>query len=138
VTGEIRGGDKKRAAYRGLVDRVLTGTGRASAERRAQAFGNDGLPPPLDGLVGNVAARPAEVTAADFGAAKAAGCSEDELFELVVCAAVGQSERMYDAGLRALAEASGAGSASGAAGGGAAGGGAADGGAADGGPDSAP
>ena len=31
--------------------------------------------------------------------------SEDQLFELVVCAAVGQSTRLYEAGLAVLAEA---------------------------------
>jgi hypothetical protein len=42
---------------------------------------------------------------ADFAAARAAGFTEDELFELVICAAVGQSARLYDAGLAALADA---------------------------------
>jgi alkylhydroperoxidase family enzyme len=97
--------DKKRAAYRALVDRVLNGEGRASAELRARAFNNDGLAPPLDALIGKVADRPAQVTEADLAAAKASGCTEDQLFELVVCAAVGQSARLYDAGLAALAEA---------------------------------
>ena len=95
--------DKKRAAYRALQDRILTGAGRASPEQRARAFGNAGLSPPLDGLLGKVATRPAQVTDADFAAARAAGVSEDELFELVICAAVGQSARLYDAGLAALA-----------------------------------
>ena len=61
--------------------------------------------PPLDGLIGKVATRPAQVTEADFAAAQAAGLSEDQLFELVICAAVGQSARLYDAGLAALAAA---------------------------------
>ena len=99
--------DKKRAAFRSLQDRILNGEGRASAEQRARAFGNAGLSPPLDGLIGKVATRPAQVTDADFAAARAAGCTEDELFELVVCAAVGQSARLYDAGLAALADAAG-------------------------------
>jgi hypothetical protein len=93
----------ERAAYRALVDRVLTGEGRASAEQRARAFGNDGLAPPLDALIDKVANRPAQVTGADFAAAKASGVSEDQLFELVICAAVGQSTRLYEAGLAALA-----------------------------------
>jgi hypothetical protein len=97
--------DKERAAYRALVDRVLNGDGRASAEQRARAFGNDGLAPPLDALIDKVANRPVQVTDADFAAAKASGFSEDQLFELVICAAVGQSTRLYDAGLAALAEA---------------------------------
>ena len=103
--------DKERATYRALVDRVLTGEGRASAEQRARAFSNDGLTPPLDALIANVATRPAQVTDADFAAAKASGLSEDQLFELVICAAVGQSTQLYQAGLAALAEATGSGEA---------------------------
>jgi alkylhydroperoxidase family enzyme len=97
--------DKKRAAHRALVDRVLNGEGRASAEQRARAFAGDGLSPPLDALIGKVTDRPAQVTSEDLAAAKASGCTEDELFELVVCAAVGRSARLYEAGLTALAEA---------------------------------
>jgi len=103
--------DPKRAAYRALVDRVLNGAGRAPAELRAGAFGNAGLPPPLDVLIGKVATRPAQVTDGDFAAAKAAGFSEDQIFELVVSAAVGQSARLYDSGLAALAEATAGGEA---------------------------
>jgi hypothetical protein len=54
---------------------------------------------------------PAQVTDADFAAAKASGFSEDQLFELVICAAVGQSARLYEAGLAALAEATAGGEA---------------------------
>jgi alkylhydroperoxidase family enzyme len=97
--------DKKRAAHRALVERVLNGEGRASAEQRARAFNNDGLPQPLDTLIGKVADRPAQVTEEDLAAAKASGCTEDELFELVVCAAVGKSARLYEAGLSALTQA---------------------------------
>ena len=94
-----------REAYRALVDRVLTGEGTASAEQRARAFSNEGLAPPLDALIGKVATRPAQVTDADFATAKASGLSEDQLFELVICAAVGQSARLYETGLAALGEA---------------------------------
>jgi hypothetical protein len=103
--------DKERATYRALVDRVLTGEGRASEEQRAQAFSNGGLAQPLDALIDKVATRPAQVTGADFAAAKASGFSEDQLFELVICAAIGQSTRLYEAGLAALAEATGSGEA---------------------------
>jgi hypothetical protein len=103
------GEDKKRAAYQDLVDRILNGAGTASAEQRARAFGNEGLSPPLDALIGNVVARPSQVTDADFAAAKGAGFSDDQLFELVICAAVGQSARLYEAGLAALAEATASG-----------------------------
>jgi hypothetical protein len=109
MEGAVPDEDRNRAAHRALVDRVLSGEGRASAEQRARAFGNEGLSPPLDVLIGKVADRPAEITDEDLAAAKASGCTEDELFELVVCAAVGQSTRLYEAGLAALAEATGEG-----------------------------
>lgn len=101
----MRTEDSKRAAYRALQDRILNGEGRASLEQRARAFSNAGLSEPLAGLLSKVATRPAQVTDADFATARAAGFSEDELFELVICAAVGQSARQYDAGLAALADA---------------------------------
>ena len=97
--------DKKRAAHRALVDHVLNGEGRASREQRARAFTGTDVPPPLQELIDKVATRPAQVTDADFAAAKASGFSEDQLFELVISAAVGQSARLYEAGLAALAEA---------------------------------
>jgi hypothetical protein len=99
--------DKKRAAHRALVDSVLNGEGRASAELRARAFSNADIPPALHALISKVATSPAQVTDADFAAAKAAGFSEDQFFELVISAAVGQSARQYEAGLAALAEATG-------------------------------
>jgi len=100
-------GKQKRAAHRALVDRILTGDGRAAADLRGRAFRNDGLSAPLDELIDKVSTRPTQVTEADFAASKAAGYTEDQLFELVICAAVGQSTRLYDTGLAALAEATG-------------------------------
>lgn len=99
--------NRKRAAHRALVDRVLNGPGRATPEQRARAFRNAGLPSPLDGLIGKVATRPAQITDADFAAAAASGVTEDQVFELVICAAVGESARQYEVGLAALAEATG-------------------------------
>lgn len=100
--------DRKRAAHRALVDRIRSGEGRAPAEQRARAFRNEDLPVPLRDLIGKVVTTPAEIADADFAAPRAAGFSDDELFELVVCAAVGQSARLYEAGLAALAEATSA------------------------------
>jgi hypothetical protein len=97
----------QEAVFRGLVDRLQHGGGTASPELRTQAFDNEGLTPPLDALIAKVATAPTSVTEADFAAAEAAGFSQDQLFELVVCAAVGQSSRQYEAGLAALAEAMG-------------------------------
>jgi hypothetical protein len=97
--------DKKRSIHQGLVNRILRGPGRAPAEQRALAFDNAELPEPLGVLLDKVATRPAEVTDADFAAATQAGFTDDQLFELVICAAVGESTRQYEAGLAALAEA---------------------------------
>jgi hypothetical protein len=99
--------DTKRSIHRLLVNRILQGPGQAPADQRARAFDNAEPPGPLRLLLDRVATRPAEVTDADFAAATDAGFTDDQLFELVICAAVGQSTRQYDAGLAALAEARG-------------------------------
>ncbi|MDX2969191.1 hypothetical protein [Kribbella solani] len=101
--------DEKRALHRALEERVVRGEGKSTVESRTQAFANEGVPAALGVLMDKVADRPTQVTDSDLQAAKASGLSEDELFELVVCAAVGKSTRLYDAGLAALAEATGEG-----------------------------
>ena len=95
----------KRSLHQLLVNRILQGPGEASAAHRARAFENAELPEPLAGLVGKVATRSADVTDAEFARAREAGFTDDQLFELVICAAVGQSTRQYEAGLAALDEA---------------------------------
>src|SRR5260370_36048415 len=92
--GAVPDEDKKRAAHRALVDRVLNAAGKASPEQRARAFSNAGISPPLQALVGKVATRPTQVTDADFPAAHAAGFSDDQLFALVISAADSQSARL--------------------------------------------
>lgn len=98
--------DPKRAAHLALADRIVHGAGPAGTDLRAGAFAGDALPAPLGTLLGKVTTTPVQVTDADVAAAKAAGVGEDELFELIVCAAVGHASRLYTAGLTALAEAS--------------------------------
>jgi alkylhydroperoxidase/carboxymuconolactone decarboxylase family protein YurZ len=97
--------DRKRPIHESLVNRILRGPGRAPADQRARAFDNADLPEPLRPLLDKVATTSAQVTDEDFATALAAGSTEDELFELVICAAVGQSARQYEAGLAALAQA---------------------------------
>lgn len=97
--------DQKRAVHRQLVDRILNGPGQAPADLRASAFDNAGLPEPLRPLLVKATTKSFQVTDADFATAKAAGFSDDQLFELVVCAAVGAATRQYEAGLTALADA---------------------------------
>jgi alkylhydroperoxidase family enzyme len=91
-----------RNEHEALVRRVLEGDGRAPHAQRRAAFDNAGLAEPLRSLIDKVAKRAYTVTDADIAAAKASGVSEDQIFELVVCAAIGQATRQYDTALAAL------------------------------------
>jgi hypothetical protein len=93
-----------RQLYQSLIDRVLRGPGESTHEQRQAAFENANLPKPLDHLVDNVAREPYKVTDGDIAAAKATGASEDQLFELIICGAIGQASRQYESGLAALAD----------------------------------
>jgi hypothetical protein len=97
--------DQKRSIHHLLVNRIVHGPGRAPADQRAHAFDNAQVAEPLRVLLDKVATRSGQVTDADFAAAIEAGFTDDQLFELVICAAVGQSTRQYEAGLAALAAA---------------------------------
>jgi hypothetical protein len=79
-----------------LVKRILDGDGRAPAAARRAAFEN-----PEGALLSKVAAHAYRVTDEDVAVAKAA-TSEDAVFETVVCAAIGQAKRQYDAAMAAL------------------------------------
>jgi alkylhydroperoxidase family enzyme len=85
------------------VTRILEGDGRASRAERRAAFNNATLAEPLRELISKVAKHPTQITDGDVAAVKAAGVSEDQIFELVVCAAVGQATRQYENALAALA-----------------------------------
>ena len=90
------------------VDRALKGPGKSRPEARLAAFENQGGDAPGRALVDKIARRAWTVTDADVAAAKAEGVSEDEIFELTVCAAYGQATRQLNAALAALDEASSA------------------------------
>ena len=96
--------DNKRSIHQLLVNRIRQGPGRAPAEQRVRAFDNAEHPEPLRPLLDKVATKSAQITDADFATATEAGFTDDQLFELVICAAVGQSTRQYEAGLAALAD----------------------------------
>ena len=87
------------------VTRALKGPGSARPEARLAAFENQGTDAAVRALVDKIARRAWTVTDADVAAAKAAGVSEDEIFELTVCAAYGQATRQLNAALAALDEA---------------------------------
>jgi hypothetical protein len=96
---------KKRAMHKELVACLLDGDGRASQANRRAAFDNTGLDAPLSTLVDKVAMQAYKVTDDDIDAVKASGLSEHQIYELVVCATVGQATRQYDSALTALGEA---------------------------------
>jgi alkylhydroperoxidase family enzyme len=58
-------------------------------------------------LVEKVARHAFKVTDDDIAAVRMAGFSEDQIFELVVCAAIGQATRQYETALAALEAATG-------------------------------
>jgi hypothetical protein len=95
-----------KQARKALVARILEGSGYALPAQRSAAFDNAGLTEPVSTLIDKVARWSYKVTDEDITAAKATGLSEDQIFELVVCAAVGQATRQYDTALAALAAAS--------------------------------
>jgi len=88
--------------HKALVARILEGDGRASHAQRRAAFANAGLAGPLSTLIGKVATHAYQVMDEDIAAASTSGLSEDQIFELVVCAAIGQATRQYDSALAAL------------------------------------
>lgn len=56
----------------------------------------------MRGFVDKVAHHAATVTDADIAALKKAGLSEDQIYEIVICAAIGQATRQYQNALAAL------------------------------------
>lgn len=85
-----------------VVERALEGSGRADGAARRAAFDNQGVPEASRVLIDKVARAAWKVGDKDIAAARAAGASEDEIFELVVCAALGESTRQLESALAAL------------------------------------
>ncbi|KAA2239392.1 hypothetical protein F0L74_24635 [Chitinophaga agrisoli] len=95
-----------RQLYGDLISRLLTGKGHSSQELRQAVFENNGgLPPALSVLTDKIAQHAYKVTDSDVNAVEKAGISEDQVFELIVCAAAGEASRQYETGLAALAAA---------------------------------
>jgi hypothetical protein len=96
-----------RRARTALLARILEGDGTASRDQRRGAFDLVGLSGPLGALVQKVAQCAYRIIDDDVAAARGAGLSEDAIFEIVVCAAVGEANRQYEAAMAALDTASG-------------------------------
>lgn len=89
--------------HQALLGRILGGDATAPPDLRRAAFDNSGLDVPISILIDKVALRSYRVTDEDIAVARAAGLSEDQVFEVVVCAAVGQATRQYSGALDVLA-----------------------------------
>jgi hypothetical protein len=95
------------SARQALVTRILEGEGIASRAQRRAAFDGAGLTGPVGVLVEKVCKRAHEVTDEDVAAPRASSLGEDEVFEIVVCAAVGEATRQLESALAALRTARG-------------------------------
>ena len=84
-----------------LIARIVDGDGKSSSQQRRAAFEGTG-PEPARPLVEKVAKHAYKVTDEDVAAAKAAGLTEDQVFELVVCTAIGEANRQLETALAAL------------------------------------
>ncbi len=87
-----------------VTQRVLTGPGKTSTAVRRAAFDNTGVAEPARALIDKVAKTAWKITDADFAPVKAKQ-TDDEIYEQVVAAAMGQATRQLDAALAALDEA---------------------------------
>lgn len=95
----------KRALRDAVTRSVLDGPATSSPETRKAAAANHGLDPVRAAFVDKVTRTAYKVTDEDVAALKAAGVAEDEIFELAVCAALGESTRQLEAALAALEQA---------------------------------
>lgn len=86
------------------TERVLRGPGKTSVAVRQAAFDNAGVAEPARALIDKVAKTAWKITDADVAAVTATQ-SDDEIYEQVVAAALGQATRQLDAALAALDEA---------------------------------
>jgi alkylhydroperoxidase family enzyme len=90
-------------ARKAVVTRILEGDGRVSHALRRAAFDNAELAEPvLAALIDKLVRHAYKVTDEDIAAARASGLSEDQIFELVVCAAIGEATRQSDMAFAAL------------------------------------
>jgi alkylhydroperoxidase family enzyme len=85
-----------------VVERVLQGPGHTGGDARRAAFDNKDAPEKARALLDKVTKNAWKVTDEDVAAVRQAGMSDDEVFELVVSAALGQATRQLDSALAAL------------------------------------
>jgi hypothetical protein len=85
-----------------LVDAVLAGPGTLDQKMRRAAAEGAQVPEALRGYLDKVARHAYKVTDEDVEALRAAGYSEDQIFEATVSCALGACLRRLEAGLSAV------------------------------------
>ena len=93
------------------VDALLSQPGETEASLRRIVLeqnrsGGGQLPGALRDLVDKIAHQPWTITDRDFAQLKTAGYSESQLYEITMAASLGAGLMRFDAGLRAIEEAS--------------------------------
>lgn len=91
-----------RQARKALIARILEGDGAAPHAQRRSAFDNASLTGPACSLVEKVCKDAHAIADDDVAAVRGANLGEDELFEIVICAAVGEANRQHESALAAL------------------------------------
>ncbi len=91
-----------RDDHKALLSRILNGDGNASHSQRRSAFDAAGLAEPMKALISKVASDAHSIEDEDIEAVRASGLSEDQIFEMVISAAIGQATQQYNAALVAL------------------------------------
>jgi len=91
-----------RQARKTLLARILEGDGAAPRAQRRAAFDNASVTGPAGALVQKVCKDAHAIADDDVAAVRKANLGEDEIFEMVVCAAVGEANRQHEAALAAL------------------------------------
>ena len=94
--------DKYSQLVADLRAAVLEGPGRVNAVLRQSAATGKGLSEPWLSYTLKVRDEASGITDADIESLKAAGHTEDEIFEMTIAAAVGASLHTLEAGLRAV------------------------------------
>jgi len=91
-----------------LYAQVVTGAGMTSSAARAAAAGTgaDGVPAPFAAHLDTIRKAAYRITDADIDALKAAGLSDDAIFELTIATTAGVAKRRHESAMTAIAEAS--------------------------------
>jgi hypothetical protein len=96
--------ERHQSLWTALEESVLRGEGHTPAALRQAAASGAGLPPDLSTLVEKIHRHAYRITDEELASLRAQH-TEDELFEIIVAAALGAAAVRLQAGLRALEQA---------------------------------